>query len=199
LSRLQTSFILGYHGCDKSFGRKAVNGEVQLKPSSRSYDWLGGGIYFWESDYMRALEWAQGKASRGDYKEPYVIGAVIDLGNCLDLTQRENIELVRSAAKAFEAVQKKSGFEMPVNQPAPKDPSPDLVMRYLDCAVMNHLHTVIKTTPDSPISPFDTVRAIFGEGVPIYPGSGFREKTHSQIAVINRDCIKGVFLPIIPK
>ncbi len=40
---------------------------------------------------------------------------------------------------------------------------------------------------------FDTVRGVFVEGAPIYPTSGFREKTHIQICVSNPGVIKGVF------
>lgn len=39
----------------------------------------------------------------------------------------------------------------------------------------------------------DSVRGVFTEGKPIYPGAGFDEKTHIQIVVRNQDCIKGVF------
>lgn len=142
------------------------------------------------------MEWANAKVARGDYKEPFVIGAVIDLGNCLDLLVRENLELVKDAANSFAEVQMTSGYVMPVNKSAPRDPSPDLVLRYLDCAVVNHLHSIIEG-PDRPegIEPFDTVRGLFGEGIELFPGSGFKDKTHSQIAVRNPDCIKGIFLP----
>jgi hypothetical protein len=52
------------------------------------------------------------------------------------------------------------------------------------------LHEIIADS-DSP--GVDTVRGIFQEGSPIYPGSAFLEKTHIQIAVLNPDCIKAVF------
>ncbi|MEM7554619.1 MAG: hypothetical protein AAF378_11045 [Cyanobacteria bacterium P01_A01_bin.84] len=42
---------------------------------------------------------------------------------------------------------------------------------------------------------FDSVRAAFLEGEPWYPGSMFRKQNHIQIAVINPNCIKGIFLP----
>jgi hypothetical protein len=78
LSRLATSFVLGYHGCEMSVGLRAVSGEIDLLQSNRDFDWLGPGAYFWESDPRRALEWATWKASRGDYSRSFVIGAVID-------------------------------------------------------------------------------------------------------------------------
>jgi hypothetical protein len=178
---------------------KAVNGEAKLRPSKGKIDWLGMGIYFWEGDPQRAMEWARQKKARNELSEPFVIGAVIDLGNCLDLTVRENIELVRAAHTAFELVQKTANLPMPENTPAPKDQSPNKVLRYLDCAVINHLHTIVKSNTLPGITPFDTVRALFPEqgGEEIYRGSGFMEKTHTQIAVLTPSCIKGVFLPII--
>jgi hypothetical protein len=85
---------------------------------------------------------------------------------------------------------------MPENKTAPKDKSADKVLRSLDCAVINHLHSIIKNNPASGISPFDTVRALFPEGYDLYEGSGFKDKSHCQIAVLNVSCIKGVFLPV---
>lgn len=195
MARLNTSFVLGYHGCEKSLGMKAVNGEVELLKSKGDFDWLGPGVYFWEADPRRAMEWAEEKKGRGDYHDPFVIGAVIDLGNCLDLLVRENIELVRAAHASFEKQQKQAGVPMPVNKAARKDQSQDLVLRYLDCAVIKHLHTIIA---DGKVEPFDTVRGLFPEGKELYAGSGFKHKNHIQIAVCNTDCIKGVFLPIAP-
>jgi len=70
-----------------------VNCQDELKPSHNKYEWLGFGIYFWENDVSRALEWAQHiKENPHIYhqqiKEPAVIGAIIDLGYCLDLIAR---------------------------------------------------------------------------------------------------------------
>ena len=192
MSRLQTSFVLGFHGCEKEVGLKAISGEP-LKPSSGDYDWIGSGVYFWEGDPLRALEWAQQKQKRDACKEPFVIGAAIDLGHCLDLLVRENVGLVRDAYKSFKEVQETAKLQMPVNKKAPKDDSPDLVMRYLDCAIIDHLHSIIaKNNGD----PFDSVRAVFKEGGPIYDGGMILDRNHAQIAVRNPTCIKGVFLPL---
>ncbi|GAB6038857.1 hypothetical protein JCM15519_34160 [Fundidesulfovibrio butyratiphilus] len=43
------------------------------------------------------------------------------------------------------------------------------------------------------IGPFDTVRGLFTEGGPLFPGSGFQAKTHIQTAVRTLPSIKGVF------
>lgn len=135
------------------------------------------------------------KHSRGDYKEPVVIGAVIDLRNCLDLVSRDDIELLRAAYKSFKRVQTKAGLSMPKNQNPKGARDNDRVLRYLDCAVLRHLHQIIdqirSTDPGFPA--YDTVRGMFVEGGKAFTGSGLYRKSHVQIAVRNEACIKGVF------
>ena len=55
MTRLNTSFVLGYHGCDKTAGLQAVAGKLDLIQSEKAFDWLGPGVYFWEGDPLRAL------------------------------------------------------------------------------------------------------------------------------------------------
>ncbi|GHS82842.1 hypothetical protein PAGU2196_36760 [Pseudomonas sp. PAGU 2196] len=84
------SFVLGFHGCDRKIGEAVLAGD-QISPSMNEYDWLGEGAYFWESSPERALSYArlikQYKRGQGSIKEPYVVGAVIDLGLCLNHTE----------------------------------------------------------------------------------------------------------------
>ncbi|RYD57242.1 MAG: hypothetical protein EOP60_04390 [Sphingomonadales bacterium] len=197
MSRLATSFVLGYHGCDTSTAVKAINGDISLLQSDRDYDWLGPGAYFWESDPHRAMEWAQWKVSIGHYKTAAVVGAVIDLRHCLDLVSRDDLRLLSAAYKSFVDIQTRAGLDMPQNKSARGQPNADRVLRYLDCAVLRHLHSVLDAVPagDRVIEPFDTVRGMFTEGGRLYKGSGFRKKSHVQIAVRRDDCIKGLFLP----
>ncbi len=171
---------------------RAIHGDADLLASEGKFDWLGTGIYFWEGDPRRANEWAQQKKARGSYNEPFVIGAVIDLRNCLDLTVREDLELVRNAYLLLKKKHDDAGLPLPENTAAPKDDSPDNVLRYLDCAVIDYLHSQFE---DEGHPPYDTVRALFTEGALLYEGGGFREKNHSQIAVRNHDCIRGFFIP----
>jgi hypothetical protein len=161
-----------------------------MRAEEREYHWLGSGIYFWENDRDRALEWAREKASRKELKDPFVIGAVIELGRCLDLSVRENVPLVKAAHESLAALHAKSGRPLPENTPAPKDPRKrDKVMRKLDCAVLNHLIATAERD-------FDTVRGLFVEGDPVYDGAEIYEKTHAEIAVRNPKCIRGLFLPL---
>lgn len=196
MSRLQTSFVLGYHGCDRAVAEAVISGKADLLRSERGYDWLGPGAYFWEFDPQRAMEWAEAKVARKQYKAPGVIGAVIDLRNCLDLVVRENLELVRGAFESFSEIQQTAGLPLPENKPISADPTGEPLLRYLDCAVIQHLHQIIEEDEnDSGIEPYDTVRGMFDEGEPLYPTSGFRIRNHVQIAVRNPNCILGLFHP----
>lgn len=191
MSRLHTSFVLGYHGCSKETGENILAGLSALKRSENQYDWLGPGVYFWESDPVRAWEWAHWKTSTGSYAKPFVLGAVIDLGNCLDLMSREDLELVSGAYKVLKKARDSDpGLgPLPVNEPV-RPGDRDNLKRYLDCATIRHLHAAIR---DQKLFPYDTVRGLFTEGEPLYPGSGFFAKTHIQIAVRSAKNIKGFF------
>jgi hypothetical protein len=54
-----------------------------FKPSDNKYDWLGQGIYFWEANPLRGLEFATEAAKRepSRIKEAFVIGAIINWGS----------------------------------------------------------------------------------------------------------------------
>jgi hypothetical protein len=97
LHTLSTTFVLGYHGCDESVAEELIAGEA-FRPSDNDYDWLGHGIYFWESNPARALDFTRDLKLRGaNIETPYVVGAVIDLGYCLDLTSTTGINAVEKA------------------------------------------------------------------------------------------------------
>ncbi len=201
MTRSASSLVLGYHGCSERLGRKALSDGLPLEPSDKDYDWLGPGIYFWENDPVRAREWAESKAARGAYGDPFVIGALIDLSNCLDLLTRENIELLAFAYESLRVINKTAGVDMPENKDSRAVNRGDKLLRYRDCAVIRHLHEIVEDEEANPpgsqtyIEPFDTVRGLFVEGKRAYPGGGFFSKTHTQIAVRNERCIKGIFLP----
>ena len=67
----------------------------------------------------------------------------------------------------------------------------DFKKRELDCAVIRWAHTLATNSGQT----FDTVRAAFWEGKELYPNAGFKSQNHIQIAVLNPNCIKGIFLP----
>lgn len=190
-----TSFVLGYHGCERATAEAVIRGDKPLRPGTARYHWLGKGIYFWEDDPRRALEWAVERPASRALREPCVVGAIIDLRNCLDLRVRDNVELVKQAHQLFVDEAEKAGMTLPANQTAPNDRSPDKVLRYLDHAVIERLHQMIE---DGGQPRFDTVRSLFHEGKELYGGSGFWDKTHTEIAVRTEACIIGYFLPRPP-
>ena len=183
------AFSLGFHGCDRSLADRVVTGTESLAPSTNPYDWLGHGTYFWENDPERAHKWARDHGCAG----PAVIGAVIDLGLCLDLSQAAHLALL---VKSYEHLQRllsaaDGHSRMPVNDRGFEGDG-DEVKRYLDCSVINTLHTM-RDAGGEPS--FDTVRSPFIEGQPLYPGGKIMAKTHVLICVRNESNVNGYFHP----
>lgn len=185
--------VLAYHGCDRAVGERVLAGEGDLRLSDNEYDWLGSGIYFWENNPARALEWSRlvqrhGKFSKTRIREPFVVGAVIDLGNCLDLLEAESIRVVEETYRRLAAAYESAGATMLRNRIA----GGELALRHLDCAVINYVHELCA---DGGEPPFDSVRAAFVEGAALYPGAGFHRHTHVQLCVRSARQIVGYFRP----
>ena len=187
-----TSFVLGYHGCDREIAEQVLSGERELKPSKNEYDWLGHGIYFWEHNPQRALEWAEElKAGKRGIKTPAIVGGIIDLGRCFNLLDSSNLRAVEFAYQNYKDIVALGGAQLLENKCSQKSSDSDLLLRYLDCAVINHAMELAEK--DYP--PFDSVRGVFMEGEPLYPNAGFRKKNHIQICVRNSKKILGYFRP----
>lgn len=186
------NLTIGFHGCDQSIVDKVIAGKENLLASTNDYDWLGSGIYFWENNEERAMEWAVELSKRpgSSVKQPAVIGAIIDLGYCFDLTDTAYLkELKKSYDFALE-FSRISGIPMPVNKTLGN--STDLLLRKLDCYVIQTTHRINR---EANKRAYDSVRGVFWEGKPLYPNAGFAEKNHIQICICNPNCIKGYFLP----
>ncbi|MET0482453.1 MAG: hypothetical protein ABWZ27_05985 [Aestuariivirgaceae bacterium] len=184
MQKLSFGFVLGYHGCDLKVGEEVL-ASSPFKSSENDYDWLGFGIYFWEANPIRGLNYAKEtmRRRRSKITEPFVVGAVIDLGICLDLTTSFGIATVQRGFASLRRSHGESGIPIPKN-------SDDKLRRQLDCAVIQRVHEIFN---DAALPSFDTVRGLFTEGEPAYEGAAFNAKTHIQIAVRNPRCIKGVF------
>jgi hypothetical protein len=188
------SFVLGFHGCDKTLAEQVFAGKTTLKASQNDYDWLGHGIYFWENNPERALDYAKSlkrfpNRSKTRITHPAVVGAVIDLGLCLNLLDAQFIRLLKESYKDLKAKHEQSGTELPINKPV--GGTKDLLLRHLDCAVIETLHSIRDVQKQ--LSPFDSARGVFVEGHPVYPGAGVREFNHIQICVRNPRRIQGYF------
>lgn len=172
-----TRLVLGYHGCEPAFADALVRGEVSVgewQPSANPYDWLGHGIYFWEFAPERARTWG-GKGG--------VVGAVIQLGLCLDFTDTSYTALLESAYKEIRTEYRQQKKALPKNKGK---------RRELDCLVINTLVAHAETRENTR---FQTVRCPFLEGEPAFPGSAILAESHIQIAVRDKTCILGLFRP----
>jgi len=188
LSYYQPIQVECFYGCDKQLALKVLHGEEEINPSENSWDWLGWGIYFWEYNPLRALRYAEDVANgfqknKRKIQNPFVLGAIVSLGDCLNLIEPAAISLLEQGYEEFKKFCNVSKRKIPTNAGAKRE---------LDCAVVQHLHEVKKRLDNKP---FDTVRGAFKEGKEIYPGSNFMTHDHIQIAVNNVSNVKGYFLP----
>lgn len=196
--------VVGYHGCSQSTKDDILKNRKHLNKSTNTYDWLGEGIYFWENDYDRALQWAETK------ENPTVIGAFIKLGNCLDLLTVEKTKLLTDAFNELKNEYSLRNKQLPSNKIIKNGIS---FKRYLDCFVIEKVKdfnneliqkrlnlserinkSLIKIQKDPAF--YDTIRAMFPEGTELYYNAGFRKQNHIQICVINPNAIIGYFDPL---
>lgn len=178
------NITIGYHGCDQDIGESLLAGQP-FEFSNNKWDWLGPGIYFWESNPRRAMSFIKEQQARRKIDEPFVVGAAFSLGNCIDTLSENCLEGLQQAYQKLKILMDATKTPMPVNKGGS-----DLLLRELDCAVINTLHSMIKKECQPTI---DSLRGLYHEGGPLYLGSGFYRKSHVQICITNIDCIKGVF------
>lgn len=114
---------------------------------------------------------------------PAAIGAVIDLGRCLNLLDGKSIVLVKRTYELIKEIFGAARISLPKNTRNAHN---------LDCAVINAVSYMEKQDQGK----YDTIRGMFYEGPPLYENSGFLEQNHIQICVVNPNCIKGYFHPM---
>lgn len=102
--------VLGYHGTTRDAAIRLVSGEA-FNQSDEDNEWFGEGIYFWEHAFRQAWWWAR----RKDRQNPAVIGAVLRLGNCFDLLDPINVEILRQYHQEMVAEMAAIGVVIPVN------------------------------------------------------------------------------------
>lgn len=174
--------IIGYHGTDQKTAERILSGEP-FRPSTKDYDWLGTGVYFWEYGYDRAVRWAE--ENYGD--SPAVVGALIQLGSCYDLLDTRFTHDLADGAALFD--EQWSG-----DAPRPQNRGRGRKARFLDCAVINWWLTQLQAVEDGPT--YQTVRCGFNEGEPVYAGMEILRESHVQVAVRDLESILGVFRPM---
>jgi hypothetical protein len=197
------NLIIGFHGCDETVKQKLINSSSSIQKSKKPYDWLGHGMYFWENNHDRAMEWATEKKKRGEIATPAVVGAILQLGYCCDLLDSRYVQLLKEYYNLMADAYKIVGRELPQNKNLSHDVHKDRILRVLDCTVIEYMHDEIydRYKQDifnkgfSDLKIFESTRCVFTEGGPIYKGAGIFEKSHIQICIRNPDCIKGFFNP----
>ena len=200
---VKPNLVIGFHGCDLDVRDKLLNQPDEIVISRKPYDWLGHGMYFWESNYTRAFQWALDKKKRGAIKTPAVIGAILHLGYCCDLLDSKYIPFLQWAYRLMKDRGASKGVQLPKNKDLPQDKYKDKLLRELDCLVIEFMHQLflknrqaeIETKGSSGYKLFDSTRGAFTEGGPAFEGAGIFEKSHIQICIRNPNCIKGFFLP----
>jgi hypothetical protein len=197
------SECFAFHGCDESVRDRLLNHPDEIVFSKEKYDWLGHGMYFWENNYERALQWAEDKRKWGKVKLPAVIGATIFLGYCCDFLDSAYLRMLKNYFDLMNVSWSMLGRTPLQNRNAPYDKYRDKILRDLDCAVIEFMHEEIRLQSEADIlnkgfsknKIFDSVRGVFTEGGPVFEGAGILEKSHIQICIRNPNCIKGFFLP----
>lgn len=191
--------LFAYHGCDITLRDDLVSGRiVGLNPSANKYDWLGGGAYFFENDYQRALMFANAaranptkRFTKQPIATPAVVGAVLQFDFILDMTTQEGIEEYSLAYKAMVEYLTKNGQPEPKNSKADDDDA-DVIVRQLDSDVFNFMHQIRQ---DTGLEAFQAVRSAFPQGEELAPSSAFKRSSHIQIALREKACVRAWFLP----
>jgi len=200
---VRPNLIIGFHGCELAVRDALLNNPDNVKVSTEPYDWLGHGMYFWENNYDRAMQWAEDKKRRGSLKQPSVIGALLHLGYCCDLLDSRCVQTLKPYFEIMASSYQLLGKTLPRNKDLPNDKHHDKILREFDCAaiefmhdkIINQIKTDIQAKGFSDYKIFDSTRGVFTEGGPIFDGAGIFEKSHIQICIRNLNCIKGFFLP----
>jgi hypothetical protein len=87
-----------------------------------------------EANPQRALSFAREVGKREKIRTPAIVGAVIELGLCLDLASEAGIKQAVAAYAALVELYAAMGTPLPKNQGGPDD-----LLRKLDCAVISQL------------------------------------------------------------
>ena len=120
------------------------------------------------------MQWARDHKK----KNPAVVGAVIQLGSCLNLMDTSSNEVLSHAYHTLTA----TGIQIPQNKPGRHD---------LDSLVINYANRYAHDQRE----PYDAVRAAFIEGEPVFKGSTIMKDTHIQLCLRNCSCIISYFRP----
>lgn len=174
--------VIGYHGTRRETAMRIVTQETTFKPSKNEDDWLGHGIYFWEHAPQQAWWWA--KRRYASSASIAVLGAVIRLGNCLDLLDPENGTMLKDFHKELKKEYQDRGEEPRADANNHK---------YLDCETCEFAYRALEIGGLS----VDSSRGVYvptGGSARLWTRSWISRDTHIQLCVRNPTCIIGSWL-----
>jgi hypothetical protein len=166
---------IGYHGTRMSLAATILSDGFM--PSTNEYDWLGDGVYFFQDAPNRAREWAEECYA----EDSVVIGAEIELRDCIDLIDTGWSEVLADVYDSYLEKLKSEGIPLPRQTTG---------AHRLDRAVLNYAVSVLNENGFAVRS----IRAAFIEGSPIFPNSALLGKAHVQIVVRDTTIIKKMWL-----
>lgn len=159
--KLDPRVVRCFHGTSTELAQVAVE-RRELPISRNPWDWLGDGIYFWEDNLLRAVQWAQERYGT----DAAVLGTRVQLGMCLDLFDAKWVSVMKVAYERLARAYEEEGRELPRNRGG---------NHALDRGVINYMCENLYE--------IEIVRGAFLEGSAIFPGSLLPNLTHVQIAV----------------
>ena len=175
--------VIGYHGTRRSTALRIVQGLEGYHASANADDWLGHGIYFWEYAPKQAWAWAEQRRRTWSPREDIaVLASMIRLGNCFELLDPDNLEILTRFRREYERRERQDGRVPRENYNKSK---------YLDCSVFQYAYAAFQAEAD----PVDTSRAVFvPSGERLWTRSGLHRHAHIQLCVRNTECILGTWL-----
>ena len=172
-----TDVVTGFHGTRLNHVESILRGGFIL--SKNDYDWLGDGVYFFQDGFQLAKHWSE--KFYGD--NGVVIGATIELDDCMDLVDSRWADFLKNAHRELFA-------KLEADDMLP--PRQSTGAHRLDRAVINYAAASLEKRGHN----VRAVRAPFHEGYPLYPNSALFTKSHIQIAVRDISLIKKVWLEV---
>ena len=136
----RSNLYIGFHGCDEAVRNELVNNPNTIKISEKPFDWLGHGFYVWENNQERALQWAKDKQKVGKIEKASVVGVIYILGNCLDFTDSQFIDVIELYYENLKKELEELEQILPINKDADFDNFKDKLLRELDCMVIQYMH-----------------------------------------------------------
>lgn len=174
--------VIGFHGTRRETAMRIVTQESTYKASHNDDDWLGHGVYFWEHAPQQAWWWAKRRYAKT--AKIAVLGAVIRLGNCLDLLDPANGQLLQGFHKDMVKEYKDRGETPRQNANNHK---------YLDCETLEYAYEALKLGG----LPIDSSRGVYvatGSPARLWTRSWLSKDAHIQLCIRNKSCILGTWL-----